>query len=96
MARDKDKMKCNSPRRITKGEAGHGRKSLLSRLAPVAKRKIVMFGDANMEIKKDNPERHKKTSGQDITALKQKTRCLQNTGHVRRGNEGQKKEDQEG
>ena len=59
MARDKDKMKCNSPRRITKGEAGHGRKKFVVKACSGGKEKIVMFGDANMEIKKDNPERRK-------------------------------------
>jgi|TARA_Y100000015_G_scaffold34163_1_gene34411 hypothetical protein len=59
MARDKDKMKCNSPRRITKGEAGHGRKKFVVKACSGGREKIVMFGDANMEIKKDNPERRK-------------------------------------
>ena len=59
MARNKDKMKCNSPRRITKGEAGHGRKKFVVKACSGGKEKIVMFGDANMEIKKDNPERRK-------------------------------------
>ena len=59
MARDKDKMKCNSPRRITKVEAGHGRKKFVVKACSGGKEKIVMFGDANMEIKKDNPERRK-------------------------------------
>lgn len=59
MARDKDKMKCNLPRRITKGEAGHGRKKFVVKACSGGKEKIVMFGDANMEIKKDNPERRK-------------------------------------
>ena len=59
MARDKDKMKCNSPRRITKGEAGQGRKKFVVKACSGGREKIVMFGDANMEIKKDNPERRK-------------------------------------
>tara|TARA_R110002074_G_scaffold243134_3_gene414928 strand:- start:939 stop:1193 length:255 start_codon:yes stop_codon:yes gene_type:complete len=59
MARDKDKMKCNSPKRIAKGETSHGKKKFVVKACQDGKEKIVTFGDPNMEIKKDNPKRRK-------------------------------------
>ena len=56
---DKDRMKCNSPRRIRKGEAGHGTKKFVVKACKDGKEKIIRYGDANMEIKKDSPERRK-------------------------------------
>ena len=56
---DKDRMKCNSPRRISKGEAGHGKKKFVVKACKDGKEKIIRYGDANMEIKKDSPERRK-------------------------------------
>jgi len=56
---DKDRMKCNSPRRISKGEAGHGTKKFVVKACKDGKEKIIRYGDANMEIKKDSPERRK-------------------------------------
>ena len=47
----------NKPSRITKGEHGYGRKKskvyVKNKNGKVIK---VMFGDPNMEIRKDNPE----------------------------------------
>lgn len=50
----KDKMACNKPRRDVKG----GKKSVV-KACENGKEKIIRFGDANMEIKRDNPERRK-------------------------------------
>ena len=59
MATDKDRMKCNSPRRIGKGEPGYGRKKFVVKACRKGTEKIIRFGDANMEIKRDNPARRK-------------------------------------
>ena len=55
----KDKMKCNSPRRIRKGEPGHGKKKFVVKACEGGTEKIIRYGDANMEIKKDSPARRK-------------------------------------
>ena len=55
----KDRMKCNSPRRIRKGEPGHGKKKFVVKACDKGKEKIIRYGDANMEIKKDSPARRK-------------------------------------
>jgi len=55
----KDRMKCNSPRRISKGEPGHGKKKFVVKACDGGTEKIIRYGDANMEIKKDNPKRRK-------------------------------------
>ena len=56
---DKERMKCNSPRRIRKGEAGHGKKKFVVKACDGGTEKIIRYGDANMEIKKDSPARRK-------------------------------------
>jgi hypothetical protein len=56
---DKERMKCNSPRRIRKGEAGHGKKKFVVKACDGGTEKIIRYGDAKMEIKKDSPERRK-------------------------------------
>ncbi len=56
---DKERMKCNSPRRIRKGEAGHGTKKFVVKACDGGTEKIIRYGDAKMEIKKDNPARRK-------------------------------------
>jgi len=50
----KDSMPCNKPRRDVQG----GKKSVV-KACENGQEKIVRFGDANMEIKRDNPERRK-------------------------------------
>ena len=55
----KERMKCNSPRRIRKGEAGHGKKKFVVKACDGGTEKIIRYGDANMEIKKDSPKRRK-------------------------------------
>ena len=50
----KDSMECNKPRRDIQG----GKKSVV-KACEDGEEKIVRFGDANMEIKRDNPERRK-------------------------------------
>ena len=54
------KVTLNKPSRITKGEPGYGRKKskvyVKNKNGKVIK---VMFGDPNMEIRKDNPEARK-------------------------------------
>lgn len=50
----------NKPSRISKGEPGHGRKKFKVYVKTKGgKVKKVMFGDPNMEIRKDNPEARK-------------------------------------
>ena len=56
---DKERMKCNSPRRIRKGESGHGKKKFVVKACKDGKEKIIRYGDANLEIKKDSPKRRK-------------------------------------
>lgn len=55
----KDRMKCNSSRRIRKGEAGYGKKKFVVKACEGGTEKIIRYGDANMEIKKDSPKRRK-------------------------------------
>jgi hypothetical protein len=47
-------LPCNSPRRSVKG----GKKSVVKACAG-GKEKVIRFGDANMSIKKSQPERKK-------------------------------------
>tara|TARA_R100000900_G_C3243391_1_gene145725 strand:- start:19 stop:264 length:246 start_codon:yes stop_codon:yes gene_type:complete len=49
---DKDKMKCNVPRREVQGG-----KKFVVKACQDGKEKIVRFGDANMTIKKNRPAR---------------------------------------
>ena len=55
----KDRMKCNSSRRIRKGEPGYGKKKFVVKACDGGTEKIIRYGDANMEIKKDSPARRK-------------------------------------
>ncbi len=54
MAINKDKMKCNVPRREVQGG-----KKFVVKACQGGKEKIVRFGDANMTIKKNRPARKK-------------------------------------
>lgn len=54
--RGKD-VTLNKPRRIQKGEPGYGRKKSVVYVQDGASVVKVMFGDPNMEIKKDQPGR---------------------------------------
>ena len=50
------KVSLNSPRRIGRGEPGYGRKkSVVYVQTDNGTVRRVMFGDPNMEIRKDNP-----------------------------------------
>lgn len=49
----------NKPRRIKKGEAGHGTKKFVVKVKQGDKVKTIKYGDANMEIRKDNPQARK-------------------------------------
>ena len=51
---DKDKMKCNVPRREVQGG-----KKFVVKACQGGEEKIVRFGDANMTIKKNRPARKK-------------------------------------
>ena len=51
----KDKMKCNSPRRIRKGEPGHGKKKFVVKACDGGKEKIIRYGDAGLKIKRSSP-----------------------------------------
>lgn len=53
---DKDRMKCNSPRYLKKGDTGYGKKQKVVKACKNGKEKILKFGDANMENKSDNPK----------------------------------------
>jgi len=53
----KERTACNKPRRIGKGEPGYGRKKSVVTACKDGKKKTIMFGDPNMEIKRDNPNR---------------------------------------
>ena len=50
----KDRMACNKPRYIKKGEPGYGKKQKVVKACKDGKEKIVRFGDANMENKSDS------------------------------------------
>lgn len=50
----KDKMPCNKPRRDIQG----GKKSVV-KACQDGEEKLIRFGDANMEIRKDEPARRK-------------------------------------
>ena len=52
---DKDRMKCNSPRYLRKGEAGHGDKQKVVKACDPDsdKEAIRKFGDANMRNNSD-------------------------------------------
>jgi hypothetical protein len=67
-------VKLDSPSRIGKGEPGYGRKKFKVYVKDGDRVKKVMFGDPNMEIRKDNPEarksfraRHKCDTAKDKT-----------------------------
>ena len=67
------KVKLNNPTRISKGEPGYGRKKFKVFVMSNGKVKKVMFGDPNMEIRKDNPKarasfraRHKCATAKDV------------------------------
>jgi hypothetical protein len=51
---DKDRMKCNKPRRTSGGS-----KKFVVKACENGKEKVVRFGDPNMKIKKSNPKRRK-------------------------------------
>lgn len=51
---DKDRMKCNTPRRTSGGS-----KKFVVKACKDGKEKIVRYGDPNMRIKKSNPKRRK-------------------------------------
>lgn len=62
MAAEKKKsVKLNSPRRIGKGDPGHGKKKFIVhvRNPETGGIKTITFGDANLSIKANNPERRK-------------------------------------
>jgi len=71
------KVKLDSPSRIQKGEPGYGRKKFKVFVMWGGKVKKIMFGDPNMEIRKDNPKarasfraRHKCSTAKDKTTAR--------------------------
>ena len=67
--------KHNSPRRIRKGEPGYGKKKFVVNAKQGDQTKVIRYGDANMEIKRDDPKRRKnfrKRHGCDTAAAKNK------------------------
>jgi hypothetical protein len=55
----KAKGPVNKPRRIRKGEPGYGKKKFVVLAKQGSKTKTIKYGDANLEIKRDNPKRRK-------------------------------------
>lgn len=55
------KVKLNSPRRIGKNDPGHGRKKFIVHVKDpsTGRVKTITFGDPNLSIKANNPERRK-------------------------------------
>ena len=51
--------KHNSPRRIRKGEPGYGKRKFVVNAKQGDQTKVIRYGDANMEIKRDSPARKK-------------------------------------
>ncbi len=49
----------NKARRIRQGEAGHGTKKFVVKVKKGDTEKTIKYGDAKMEIKKDNPKNRK-------------------------------------
>ena len=78
------KVKLDNPTRIQKGEPGYGRKKFKVFVMDNGKVKKVMFGDPNMEIRKDNPklELH---FVPDINVLLLKIKQQQDTGLAKCG-----------
>ena len=78
MAKYKKKsVRLNKPSRITKGQAGYGRKKFKVFVRSGSKVKKVMFGDPNMKIRKNNPKarksfraRHKCSTAKDKTTAR--------------------------
>ncbi len=78
MAKFKGKsVRLNKPTRIRKSQAGYGRKKFKVFVSSNGKVKKVMFGDPNMEIRKDNPKarasfraRHKCSTAKDKTTAR--------------------------
>ena len=71
------KVKLDNPTRIQKGEPGYGRKKFKVFVMSNGKVKKVMFGDPNMEIRKDNLKarasfraRHKCSTAKDKTTAR--------------------------
>lgn len=52
-------VKLNKPSRISKGQAGFGRKKFQVYVSSGNRTKRVTFGDPNMRIKKSSPARRK-------------------------------------
>ena len=69
----------NKPRRIKKGEAGYGKKKFVVKVkSKKGNEKTVKFGDANSEIKRDDPKRRKAfrdRHGCDKAGAKDKTKA---------------------
>jgi hypothetical protein len=53
---DKDRMKCNKPRYLKKGEPGYGKKQKVVKACKKGKEKLVKFGDAKMRNNSDKPK----------------------------------------
>lgn len=60
-AAEKKKQKLNSPRRVRKGDPGYGRKKFIVHVKDpsTGNVKTVTFGDPNLSIKGNSPERRK-------------------------------------
>tara|TARA_A100001391_G_C4961766_1_gene250104 strand:- start:465 stop:749 length:285 start_codon:yes stop_codon:yes gene_type:complete len=59
MAKKGVPTKTNSPRRIKKGEPGYGKKKFVVLASAGGKQRVIRFGDAKMEIRRDNPKARK-------------------------------------
>ena len=56
---DKDRMKCNKPRYLRKGESGHGNKQKVVKACDGGKESLVKFGDAKMRNNRDKKSNKK-------------------------------------
>ena len=60
VTKDGKNVTLNQPRRIGKGDPGYGKKKFYVYVKNENNNVVrVMFGDPNMEIKRDNPQRRK-------------------------------------
>ena len=53
---DKDRMKCDAPRYLRKGEKGYGDKQKVVKACDKGKEKIIKFGDGKMRNRSSNPD----------------------------------------
>jgi len=60
LEQDKDRMKCNSPRYLKKGEKGYGKKQKVVKACDDGDESLIKFGDGKMK-NKSNVKKNKKS-----------------------------------